>query len=101
MRPKPFKFFFALALGIMVFFVVARLVIGALFIAAILSVLFFLGKKIKNFFYNLNWREESDYYLPQEYRTPPTMLLWKEDFFTDFSNRKKAYQNNYRVIEIL
>mgnify|MGYP000743026334 CR=1 FL=1 len=49
-----------------------------------------LGKKIKSFLYHLSWREESDYYLPQEYRTPPAMPVWKEDFFTDFSNRKNG-----------
>jgi len=62
MTRHPFKFFFGLSLGVIVFFFVARVVVFALIMAAALSLLFFVGRKIKNFFKYMTWEEEYDSY---------------------------------------
>ena len=56
-----FKFFFAVSLAIMAFFFIARVVVVAVMMAAVMSLVFFMGRKIKSFFRNMDWRDESDY----------------------------------------
>ena len=60
---RPFKFFFAISVGMILFFFLARVLIMAFIIAAIMSVLFFVFRKIRNFFRHLAWEEyDDDYY---------------------------------------
>ena len=60
---RPFKFFFVFSLAVIVFFFVARVLVLALFAAAIMSVVFFAFRKMKNFFRRLQWDDE-DYLAP-------------------------------------
>lgn len=101
---KPFKFFFALSLGVFFLFFIAKFVIMAAIVAAVLSFLFFVGRKIKNFFRYLTW--EDPYYPNSDYRfegysdRTPQMRMWKQEFFSDFSRRREAYPPNLKVIKI-
>lgn len=50
MKSKPFKFFFAAAIGLMLFFFVARILFGALLIAGVLTLGFYMLKTVKQMF---------------------------------------------------
>ena len=79
---RPFRFFFMFALSIMLFFFIAKFVIGAFFIAAILSVIYFLFQKIRGFFYRLDWSKDYGYeYNEKDYRYN----------FSKWGNRHKAF----------
>ena len=101
---RPFKFFFAISLAVFFFFFIARFVIMAAIAAAILSFVFFVGRKIKNFFRALTW--EDPYYADRDYRfekthqRPPAITVWQDEFLSDFSKHRRAYSTNYQVIEI-
>ena len=68
MRHRPFKFFFALAIGFVLLSFVARVFVFALIAAAIMSTAFFIGRKVINFFRYMTWREGYEY--EQEYDRP-------------------------------
>ena len=102
MRPRPFKFFFALSLGVILFVFFARFVIMAFFFAAILSVTFYVGRRIKNFFRRLSWEDEYDYgYEYGNYKKQEALPIWKEDLLVHYPNRQKAYMSNQRTIKVL
>jgi len=98
MRPRPFKFFFALSLGILAFLFLARFVFVAFLLAAVLSVVFFIGQKIKSFFLNVRW--EQGYPSSEEYHRPSSIPVWKDDLLMHYPNRERSYRQNYRVIKI-
>ncbi len=55
---RPFQFFFMVAVGVILFFALAKVFIAALFIAMIMSVLFFIGQKISHFFRYITWNAD-------------------------------------------
>ncbi len=59
---RPFKFFFGFALAMIAFFFVAKVVFFAAIIAAFMSIVFVIARKIKRFFYHLSWEHEADDY---------------------------------------
>ena len=70
---RPFRFFFALSMGALLFFFVARFVIIALVLAAVFSGLFFLIQRARHFFSGLVWNQ----YYPEarfEHRAYPRLL---------------------------
>ena len=91
MKPRPFKFFFGLSIGIMVFFFLAKFVIPAFFIAAFLSVFYFIGRKAINFFQRLDWDAQQS----------PQVPIWKDDMLVEYPNRNTAYRRGRRVIEVV
>ncbi len=56
---RPFKFFFTVSVGLILFFFLARVFLFAMMIAAVMSVLFFIAQKTKNFFRRLSWEDDS------------------------------------------
>ena len=52
---RPFKFFFLFSIGVIVFFALAKVVLVALFFAAVMSLIFFGFKTLGNFFNKLSW----------------------------------------------
>ncbi len=101
---KPFKFFFALSLGVFILFFIARFVIMAAIAAAVLSLVFFVARKIKNFFRYLTWE---DPYHPNfddrydgYYQKAHQIGAWKNEIFSDFSRQHQAYPPNLKVIKI-
>jgi len=61
MRHRPFRFFFGLAIGIILLSFLARVFVFALIAAAIMSTAFFIGRKVINFFRYMSWREDYEY----------------------------------------
>ncbi|MEZ4886658.1 MAG: hypothetical protein R3E32_18160 [Chitinophagales bacterium] len=101
---KPFKFFFALSLGVFLFFFIARFVVMAAIAAAVLSFAFFLGRKIKNFFRYLTWegsyRPDFEDRFDSAYQRSPQIAAWKDESFSDFSKKNRTYSSHYKVIKI-
>lgn len=98
---RPFRFFFGLSLGIIFFVFLARFVLLALVMAAILSVAFHFGRKIKRFFQRLRWEEEEDsYFFRRPYRQSVEKPIWKGDLLWEYPNRQKDFVHNYRVVEV-
>ena len=61
MRRSPFRTFFGISVGLILFFFLARVLVTAFFIAAAMSLICFVFRKIKNFFKYMTW-EEREYY---------------------------------------
>lgn len=91
MRQKPFKFFFTMSMGIMVFLFLARFAIAAFVIAAILSVSYMIGRKLFHFFRGLDWKEQ---------RQRPTVPVWKDGLLIEYPNQSPAYRKDKWVIEV-
>lgn len=95
---RPFKFFFALSLGMILFLFFAKIVVTALIVAAFMSIVFAVFRKAKRFFQRLSWEDESynyRYEMPRESGLP----FWKEDLFTDTPYTKdRIYLANHRRI---
>lgn len=95
---KPFRFFFVVSLGIVLVFFLAKFVIAALLMAAVLSLLFFFGRKIKQFFQRMSWEGEGYYDGRERFLTGRSN--WKGERLMDFpSNRHEAW-SDFRVIKI-
>lgn len=66
MRRSPFRTFFGISVGLILFFFLARVLVTAFFLAAAMSLVFFVFRKIKNFFKYMTW-EEREYYERNSY----------------------------------
>ena len=101
---RPFRFFFVLSLGIFFFFFIARFVILALIVAAIMSVVFHLARKVKRFFQRLDWQDYDtyDYRLEKGYETRPqvTYIGGYEPQFGYSKQYESTFYPRYKVIEI-
>ena len=100
---RPFKFFFTVAIGIMILSFIARLVIPALFIAAFLSVIYFIGRKFGTFLRNLTWSEaRHSRYAPNynRYERPRSLNSWNEEFSFNTSRNYQMSDADYRTIKI-
>ncbi len=98
---KPFQFFFALSLGIILFFFVARFVIVALVLAAVLSGVFFLIQRARYFFSGLGWNQYHPYHRAG-HRSYPGLLKEgrsEEVPFFEF-DREEAAVSEWQIIKI-
>ncbi|MEM7103902.1 MAG: hypothetical protein AAF502_12265 [Bacteroidota bacterium] len=95
---RPFRFFFVLSLGIIIFYFVARVLIFALFAAAILSFGYFLFRKIRSFFFRLDW-DGNGYYQHQQPNYFPNWRYDREPLFS-LPYQPKEVMPQYRKIEI-
>lgn len=93
---KPFRFFFALSLGIVLFLFFARFIIVAFVIAALLSGVYFIARKIKGWFDDHDWMEE-DHFPPRRFQKEP---VWKDDLLVDYPSQQSDYIENYRKIKV-
>ena len=57
MRRSPFRTFFGISIGLILFFFLARVLVTAFLIAVVMSLIFFVFRKIKNFFKYMTWEE--------------------------------------------
>jgi hypothetical protein len=99
---RPFKFFFAVSLGILIFFFVAKFVVIAFLIALGFTLIFSLIKRVKSFAMREQWYDEG--YHP-EYDTP-SLKHWSEwetsgDSLDLSPRREYEFLSNYRRVEIL
>ena len=102
---RPFRYFFGLSLGVLLLLFLARFVLTAFVIAAMLSVAFYIGKRLKNFFLGINWDDE-DYVSPRRrfsnhYARRPQVPVWKDDLLMHYPNAQKVTIPNSRTIEII
>ena len=90
---KSFKFFFALSLGVVLFLFLARFIIVALVISAVLSGGFFIARKLKHLFAG-HIDESGQRY--QDIRQPK----WKDGLLVDYPQPAKDVLVQYRRIEV-
>lgn len=95
---RPFKFFFVLSLGILLFFFIGRFLLMALAGAVLLSLAFFLFRKARYFFHHLSWdgqhyRDEPNY---------PRLLTEPEQDEVPFFefDREARPQSDWQIIRI-
>lgn len=94
---RPFKLFFALSMGIILFLFFAKIVFIALVMAFVMSIVFGVFKKAKRLIKGALWEDdERDYYYTEEHSLP----VWKEDLFTEKPVRGVVYLNNHRSIVV-
>lgn len=99
---RPFRFFFFMSLGIMLFFVVARFVVFAVVAAALLSFAFFIGRKIRNFFYHMSWEDDRYQAHPHrmQYQRSLQQPVWNDDLLVDYPHKRRSFLPNYQSIEV-
>jgi len=62
---RPFKMFFGIAVGVILFFFIARIAILAFIIAGVMSIVYAIYRRMKDF---ITYDRYGEYYIP-EYRT--------------------------------
>ena len=97
---RPFKFFFAISIGILFFMFIARFIVTALIIAAFMSVLFFIGRKFKNFLMGLDWESRQRYAYQQQQERPNGLNGWNEAIKFDQMNSYSNNNSNVQTIKI-
>ena len=75
---RRFKLFFGIAVGMILFFFLAKVVFTALIIALVMSVLFGVFSKVKRFFQR-TYREEYEAVYNVDYAEESRRPIWKED----------------------
>ena len=67
-----------------------------------MSVVFFIGRKIRRFFQGMRWNEEEEdyYFFRRHHREPRSLPVWKGDLLWEYPNKVEDKINNYRIIEI-
>ena len=94
---RPFRFFFLVSIGVIVFFAVAKVVLFALFIAAIMSLIFFGVRTIMNFFSGLRWEHNRGY--NDNYLKDRDFDFRKGFSEFNFDTPRKSWENE-RIIQI-
>lgn len=99
---RPFRFFFALSLGLILFFFLARVFILALILAAVLSVMFLVVKKIRELFQTRYWEdyEYEDYEEDYGYDTELPRYSYRDELILDDYDRSYPPLANVRYIEV-
>ncbi len=95
---KPFKLFFALSLGIILFLFFAKIVLIALIAAFVMSVIYGVFRKMKRFVQRTLWEEDYEEDDFSHYYKEDTLPNWKEALFTNPAVRGKVYLDNHRTI---
>ncbi len=101
MRPRPFKYFFGVAIAVMLFFFLARVFFAALIFAAIASTVYYIFRGIGNFFRRMNWQEE-EYDFRREYAMNRGGMDWRENEVEPlFETDNRSFQNFNRQERII
>jgi hypothetical protein len=95
---RPFRFFFMFSLGILLFLFVGRFILFALLGAAILSLIFFIGRKVMTFFRGMDWEGHPSGYYGRGRMKP----VWKNDMLLEYPRPISIEQSvkAERVIEV-
>jgi len=92
-----FKLFFGIAVGMILFFFLAKVVFIAFIIAVLMSVVFGVFSKAKHFFQQ-TFTEEYEAIYNMEDSKESRQPIWKEDLFTETPIRGVVYLDNHRQI---
>lgn len=97
---RPFKMFFGFAIFIMLFSVVAKFLFIAFIIAAVMSIIYAVVRRIKHF---ITFDKNGEYYM-KEYRQPRMEYQWKnsvEPLFHDNSSTYHTMNHNTHFIKTI
>ena len=95
---RPFKLFFGIAVGVILFLFVARVAIMAFIIAGIMSIVYAIYRRLKDF---ITYDRYGEYYIP-EYRTARPQYRLEhgvEPLFQETFTRPRRTVNNVRFID--
>lgn len=92
---KPFRMFFGLAVGIILFLFVARIAIVAFAIAAVMSILYAVYRRLKDFISRDNYRNS---YIPNGYNSRMSYRSMNEVEPLFVSNQSSRPTNQVRII---
>lgn len=96
---KPFKLFFGLAIGIILFLFVARVLIFAFVVAAVMSIIYAAYRRIKDF---ITYDRYGEYYIPEYQYQPRLNNSWNrqsEPLFFDERPQHRAPIKNIQFID--
>ena len=103
MRPQPFKYFFGVAIAVMVFFFLARVFFAAFIFAAIASSIYFIFRSIGNFFRRMSW-QDGEYDFRGEYAINNNHTNWRENeaepLFETGNRNFQNFNRQERVIRV-
>ncbi len=98
---RPFRMFFGLAIGIMLFFFLAKIVVIAFIAAAVMSIIYAVFRRLKDF---ITYDRYGEYYIPRYNNHPRFNNNWNDEveplFHGNFSKRRSPV-NNVRFIEAI
>ena len=99
---RPFKFFFALSLGLLLLFFMARFVVMALIIAAVLSTVFFVFRRLRYFFSGMTWEEPRYHRYHNRYIHPRALAqrYYEDNLIWDRPQKEAERLVEYRSIEV-
>ena len=99
---RPFKFFFAAALGVLLFFFVAKFVVIAFLIALGLTLVFSVIRRVHAFVTQERWHDHSYYpeFEKQHLRDYTDCEVGGESLDLGW-DRERDYLANYRRVEVL
>ena len=97
---RPFKLFFGLSLGIILFFFVARVALLAFIIAAVMSLTYAIYRRLKDF---ITYDRYGNHYIP-EYQAMPRRHAMNqpiEPLFYETSYRQRSPARNVQFIDAI
>lgn len=94
---RRFKLFFGIAVGMILFLFLAKVVFIALIIALLMSVVFGVFSKTKRFFQRA-YSEEYEAVYNMDYSKESKRPIWKENLFTETPIRGVVYLDHHRRI---
>jgi hypothetical protein len=94
---RPFKMFFGMAVGVILFFFVARIVFVAFLIAAAMSIIYAVYRRLKDF---VTYDRFGNNYMGRNahYRTNQNWQNEVEPLFVEHASRVRRPTNNVRII---
>lgn len=98
---KPFRMFFGLAIGIILLFFVARIVIFALIVAAVMSITYAVFRRLKDF---ITYDRNGEYYMQGHNYNPSYINNSNEEvepLFVDNTSKRRRTINNIQFIEAI
>ena len=98
---RPFKMFFGLAIGIMLFLFLARIVFIAFIAAAVMSIVYAIYRRLKDF---ITYDRFGEYYMQGYHKESRLNSNWKnevEPLFYDSSPRPRSPIDNVQFIKAI
>ena len=95
---RPFKMFFGLSLAIMLFFVVAKFFVFAFIAAAIMSILYAVIRRVKDF---ITYDSYGQPYFKAHYRRPDLRQHWQQEVEPLFYGSSAGYRGSNEAIRFV
>ena len=91
---RPFKMFFGLAIGIMLFLFLAKVIFVAFIAAAVMSIVYAIYRRLKDF---ITYDRYGEYYLERYNHSPQLNARWNNEveplFYENIPMRRTAINN--------